>query len=184
VDDREPDTNVVRFRRRDDPGEAERQRLASTIFAAEDDVGTFSRGNLVPPAKDASPADEGAPPADPFFEDLQRPTRGDETGAPAPNGKATSTAAFFDELDSQSPAEMSETVATKAPMATMPGSARLPAELEHRRERRFDAGTACVHTPHRRRGSGPLSASGSPGHRPRRPQQCCSLPASHWLQSS
>ena len=48
----QPDTNVVRIRRRGDPSEAERRRLASTIFAEEDDVGTFSHGNLVPPATD------------------------------------------------------------------------------------------------------------------------------------
>ena len=45
----QPDTNVVRIRRRGDPSEAERRRLASTIFAEPDDVATFSRGNLVPP---------------------------------------------------------------------------------------------------------------------------------------
>jgi hypothetical protein len=80
----------------------------------------------------------GAPPEDPFFEDLQRPNGGDETSTPALDGeRAASTTAFFDQLGSQSPAEMSETVAPEAPRATLPGSARLPAELELRRERRF-----------------------------------------------
>jgi len=45
-----PDTNVVQLRRNGDPSDEERQRLASTIFAEQDEIGTFSRGNLVPPA--------------------------------------------------------------------------------------------------------------------------------------
>src|ERR1700733_3120773 len=78
MDGREqPDTNVVRIRRKGDPSQAERRRLASTIFAEEDDVGTFSRGNLVPPPTDhpTGPRDEDAATADPYFENLQR-TRG------------------------------------------------------------------------------------------------------------
>jgi hypothetical protein len=44
MDDRDhPNTNVVQIRRKDDPGEEERRRIAETIFA-EEDVGTFSRG--------------------------------------------------------------------------------------------------------------------------------------------
>lgn len=43
-----PDTNVVRLRRNGDPSNEERQRLASTIFAEQDEVGTFSRGNFCP----------------------------------------------------------------------------------------------------------------------------------------
>ena len=58
----QPDTNVVRIRRKGDPSEAERRRLASTIFAEQDDVGTFSRGNLVPPPTDhpTGPRDDDA----------------------------------------------------------------------------------------------------------------------------
>jgi hypothetical protein len=40
---------VVPLRRKDDPGAAERAELASQIFAQEDEIGTFSRGNLIPP---------------------------------------------------------------------------------------------------------------------------------------
>jgi hypothetical protein len=48
MDDRKPpDTNVVRLRRNGDLSDEERQRLASTIFADQDEVGTFSRGNLM-----------------------------------------------------------------------------------------------------------------------------------------
>jgi len=71
MDDRKPpDTNVVRLRRSGDPSDEERQRLASTIFAPQDEVGTFSRGNLVPPAPSAPPASNKPPAADPFFEQL------------------------------------------------------------------------------------------------------------------
>ena len=55
----QPDTNVVQIRRRGDPSEAERRRLASTIFAEPDDVATFSRGNLVPPRPNSRDAQRG-----------------------------------------------------------------------------------------------------------------------------
>ena len=73
MDDRKPpDTNVVRLRRNGNPSDEERQRLASTIFAEQDEVGTFSRGNLVPPARATPPpSDEPSPAADPFFEQFQ-----------------------------------------------------------------------------------------------------------------
>jgi hypothetical protein len=50
-----PNSKVVRLRRNGDPSDEERQRLASTIFAEEDEVGTFSRGNLVPPPPATNP---------------------------------------------------------------------------------------------------------------------------------
>ena len=72
MDDRKPpDTNVVRLRRNGDPSDEERQRLASKIFAEQDEVSTFSRGNLVPPAPPAPPASNDPPAADPFFEQLE-----------------------------------------------------------------------------------------------------------------
>jgi hypothetical protein len=76
----QPDTNVVRIRRRGDPSEAERRRLASTIFAEQDDVGPFSRGNLVPPPTDhpTEPPEEDRATADPYFENLQRTPGGHE----------------------------------------------------------------------------------------------------------
>ena len=63
MDDRtRPDTNVVLLRRKGDPSEAERERVASTIFAEPDDIATFSRGNLVPPRPDTrDDAEEAAP---------------------------------------------------------------------------------------------------------------------------
>ena len=73
-----PDTNVVRLRRNGDPSDEERQRLASTIFAEQDEIGTFSRGNLVPPAPTAPPASDEFSAADPFFEQLQAPASGAE----------------------------------------------------------------------------------------------------------
>lgn len=79
MDDRDhPDTNVVRLRGKGDPGDAERKRLASKIFAEEDDVGTFSRGNLVPPPKSAGREPEASTPVpDPFFDRLQRGRTGE-----------------------------------------------------------------------------------------------------------
>ena len=70
-----PDTNVVRLRRNGDPSDEERQRLASTIFAEQDEIGTFSRGNLVPPAPTAPPASHEPSAADPFFEQPSAPHR-------------------------------------------------------------------------------------------------------------
>jgi hypothetical protein len=88
----QPDTNVVRIRRRGDPSEAERRRLASTIFAEQDDVGTFSRGNLVPPPTEPPDDDRGT--ADPYFENLQRSHSGHaHSASPAPADSETT--AYF-----------------------------------------------------------------------------------------
>jgi hypothetical protein len=139
----QPDTNVVRIRRSGDPSEAERRRLASTIFAEEDDVGTFSRGNLVPPPTDhpTEPRDDDrANAADPYFERLQR-TRGGHRQIATAARSDSETIAYFDRLATQSPAEMSAN-GTPSPAATpMPGSALLPAELtrpSRHRSRRHD----------------------------------------------
>jgi hypothetical protein len=109
MDDRtRPDTNVVLLRRQGDPSEAERERVASTIFAEPDDVATFSRGNLVPPRADARDAnDEPAPSADPFFDRLQAPSNTDETQRTELADDSESTDAYFDRLATQTPAEMS-----------------------------------------------------------------------------
>jgi hypothetical protein len=66
-----PETNVVRLRRDGDLTDEERRRLASTIFAEQDEVGTFSRGNLVPPKPATPPTSEDSSALDPFFEKLQ-----------------------------------------------------------------------------------------------------------------
>jgi hypothetical protein len=99
----QPDTNVVRIRRSGDPSEAERRRLASTIFAEEDDVGTFSRGNLVPPPTDhpTEPRDDDrANAADPYFERLQR-TRGGHRQIATAARSDSETIAYFDRLARQ-----------------------------------------------------------------------------------
>src|SRR2546423_908464 len=113
MDDRKPpDTNVVRLRRNGDPSDDERQRLASTIFAEQDEVGTFSRGNLVPPARSARPASgEPSPAADPFFEQFQTPPANAQAQGEAGGRDNDATAAYFEHLGSQTPAEMSESVA-------------------------------------------------------------------------
>ena len=85
MDDRtRPDTNVVLLRRKGDPSEAEREHVASTIFAEPDDIATFSRGNLVPPRPDTrDDAEEPAASPDPFFDRLQETTESEaRTGQP------------------------------------------------------------------------------------------------------
>lgn len=130
MDDRTPpDTNVVLLRRKGDPCEAERERVASTIFAEPDDVATFSRGNLVPPRSDPRDANELAPSADPFFDRLQAASKTDEAQRTDPADDGGSTDAYFDRLASQSPAEMSTSGAPTSAGSPMPGSALLPADV-------------------------------------------------------
>jgi hypothetical protein len=131
MDDRtRPDTNVVLLRRKGDPSEAERERVASTIFAEPDDIATFSRGNLLPPRRDTRDDDaELAPPSDPFFD---RPEEASNTEGTNPADLADareSTDAYFDRLATQTPAEMSTTGAAAPAVRTLPGSAQLPAKL-------------------------------------------------------
>ncbi len=134
MDDRKPpETNVVRLRRDGEPDEEERRRLARTIFASEDDVGTFSRGNLLLPPK---PAAREEPPAerDPFFEELQRSDGSETPGGTV--GDHPDTAAYFEKLGSQTAAEMSAAATAAQPTGvSMPGSARLPAEIDKPRRR-------------------------------------------------
>ena len=131
MDDRTPpDTNVVLLRRKGDPSEAERERVASTIFAEPDDIATFSRGNLVPPRPDTrDDAEESAPSPDPFFDRLQQTSESDDMQPADPADDGESTDAYFDRLATQSPAEMSTTGAPAPTVRPMPGSAQLPAEL-------------------------------------------------------
>ena len=138
----QPDTNVVRIRRKGDPSEAERRRLASTIFAEQDDVGTFSRGNLVPPPTDhpTEPRDDDRAIADPYFENLQRSRAGPRQRATAARSDSETTA-YFDQLTTQSAAEMASLVVAPPVEPAMPGSAQLPAELarpaRHRARKRL-----------------------------------------------
>src|ERR1700756_3093117 len=102
------DTNVVLLRRKGDPCEAERERVASTIFAEPDDVATFSRGNLVPPRPDTRDVnEEAAPPTYPLFDPVQAASKTDETRPTDLTDDGESTDAYFDRLTTQSPAEMS-----------------------------------------------------------------------------
>jgi hypothetical protein len=111
MDDRtRPDTNVVLLRRKGDPSEAERERVASTIFAEPDDIATFSRGNLVPPRPNTrDDAQELAPSSDPFFDRLQEASRTDGTHPADLADDGESADAYFDRLATQTPAEMSTT---------------------------------------------------------------------------
>jgi hypothetical protein len=133
----QPDTNVVRIRRKGDPSEAERTRLASTIFAEQDDVGTFSHGNLVPPRTgqpDKAP-DDGQTTVDPYFENLQRTNGGHGQSATERSGDPE-TIAYFDRLATQSAGEMAAMVDAQSGEPAMPGSAQLPADLAHAARRR------------------------------------------------
>ena len=144
-----PDTNVVRLRRNGDPSDEERQRLASTIFAEQDEIGTFSRGNLVPPAPAPPPPSHEPSAADPFFEQLQTPASGAERRAPAAAGDTEATDAYFERLGSQTPAEMSQSITAHPAAVAMPGSATRPGELTTSRRRRSRPGRAVASSPRR-----------------------------------
>jgi len=136
MDDRKPpDTNVVRLRRNGDPSDEERQRLARTIFAPQDEVGTFSRGNLVPPAPSAPPASNEPRAADPFFEQLQT-SASDAKHHPTDVSERDATAEYFDRLGSQTPAEMTQGISPHPAAPGLPGSASLPKDLMPTKRRR------------------------------------------------
>ena len=126
----QPDTNVVQIRRRGDPSEAERKRLARTIFAEEDDVGTFSRGNLVPPPSSPSiqSRDAARVEPDPYFENLQQNCGVDRHRGGA-SGTDSETSAYFEQLTNAAPDEMASMIDAPPAERTMPGSAQLPAEF-------------------------------------------------------
>jgi hypothetical protein len=144
-----PDTNVVRLRRNGDPSDEERQRLASTIFAEQDEIGTFSRGNLVPPAPTAPPPNHEPSAADPFFEQLQTQASGAERRTAAAVGDSDATDAYFERLGSQTPAEMSQSIAPHSAAAAMPGSATLPGDLTTSRGQRSRRRRAIASSPRR-----------------------------------
>lgn len=130
MDDRDhTDTNVVHLRRQAERDEAEREALARTIFADQDEIGTFSRGNLVPPTETDPQHEDSKPAADSFFDRYQARDAGEHT---ATNGSADAlegTAAFFDEINARSAGEMVASPGPAPAVAAMPGSARLPAQL-------------------------------------------------------
>ena len=133
-----PDTNVVQLRRDGDPSDEERQRLASTIFAEQDEIGTFSRGNLVPPTP-TTPAAPDHPPAaaGPFFEQLQAPPTSEKANAAAAVDERDATAAYFERLGAQTPAAMSQSIEPQPTAAAMPGSANLPSDVTTSRRHRL-----------------------------------------------
>ncbi|HUA47506.1 MAG TPA: hypothetical protein VMA77_19880 [Solirubrobacteraceae bacterium] len=155
MDDRNrPDTNVVLLRRKGDPSEAERERVASTIFAEPDDIATFSRGNLVPPRPDTrDDAAQPAPSPDPFFDRVQETPGSDGTRPADPADGGESTDAYFDRLVTQTPAEMSPNGGAASTVTPMPGSAQLPAEIARpgghngRLRRRLDPPALAIRPP-------------------------------------
>lgn len=132
MDDRDrPDIKVVHLRRKDDPDDAERRRLAETIFAKQDEVATFSQGNLLHPKPPAAPPPPAIPAAepDPFFESLRNGSAESHPTASPLAGESPSTTEYFGRLNSQTPTEMSEAEVAKPAPPPMPGSAQLPAEV-------------------------------------------------------
>jgi hypothetical protein len=112
MDDRDqPDTNVVPLQRRRETGDGQRAHVASKIFAAQDEISTFSVGNLI------EPATRNEPPAD-------------------ANGiAADGTDEFFERLIADTPAQPPGDASGGMPAPAMPGSAGLPAEVPVRRRR-------------------------------------------------
>jgi hypothetical protein len=132
LDDREdPDSSVVvNLRRKDDPDEAERERLASTIFAPEEETATFSMGNLVPPRKPSTDDPvEDTTQADPFIDELRR-QNADRAGHNGAQGD-DDTLAYFERLSDQTPAEMADGQPIAPRARPTRGSADLPSELPH-----------------------------------------------------
>lgn len=138
MDDRDrPDTKVVRLRRQGDPDEARREQLARTIFAREDESGTFSLGNLIPPEPKQDNGDdvpEDKP--DTFFDRVRRERQAQANATVDPAAPGDGTAAYFDQFSARSAAEMAASAKPSTPVTTLPGSAQLPRELPRPRRRR------------------------------------------------
>jgi hypothetical protein len=130
MDDRDhTDTNVVHLHRQAERDEAEREALARTIFADQDEIGTFSRGNLVPPTETDPQHEDSKPAADSFFDRYQAQDAGEHTATKGTADALEGTAAFFDEINARSAAEMVASPGPAPAVAAMPGSARLAAQL-------------------------------------------------------
>lgn len=124
MDDRDHhDTNVVSLRRKDRGSGRDQDQVASTIFAEQDEISTFSRGNLVPPR---APGDEPTQSSDPFFDEhLQHQGSTDEmVGRPQVGAEADE---YFAQLVEQSASEMADQLRGReqSPAISMPGSASL-----------------------------------------------------------
>lgn len=113
------ETNVVPLQRRKDPAEADRASLARTIFADEDDIGTFSRGNLVPPSSKRSPQDENQDGVD------DHPHDSEDHRSAVSEVDAESTTAYFERI-AEGAVEASESGTDKPEGVVMRGSAQLP----------------------------------------------------------
>lgn len=125
-----PDTNVVNLHRRHGLDRDRREQIARTIFAEEDEIYTFSQGNLVPPAK-SPPTAEPEAPEDPFFEEQLRRARTDvdhPAASQAAQEQSEETDAYFAHLASQSATEMARELHPEAAESErLPGSAALAA---------------------------------------------------------
>src|SRR5581483_12359044 len=92
---------LIPLRRDGEPTPEERESLRRTIFAPEDEVGPFSRGNLLLPRPDPEPEKE----PDAFFDGLERERA--LASASEECNEQDATATYFDQLGSQTPVELS-----------------------------------------------------------------------------
>ena len=102
---------------------------------SQDEVGTFSRGNLIPPTRPAPPASNEPSAADPFFEQLQTEasSSANHSGTGRPRARRHSRVFRSPRLPDPSRDDREHLAAPAA--AGMPGSANLPKELAPPRRR-------------------------------------------------
>jgi len=131
------DTKVVSLRRKADP--RGRDQVAGRIFAEQDEIGTFSQGNLVPPTPPApDTAEESGQAADPFFEE-HVPHANGPGGLVSDAEVGTDADDYFAQLGEQSATQMADRLCRgeQSRAIAMPGSAGLPVDAaKGRRHRR------------------------------------------------
>lgn len=122
-----PDTNVVSLRRKHDLRGRDQDQVASTIFAEQDEISTFSQGNLVPPTPPGQPVDQGPTrPTDPFFDKHLRQRSPDRELTSGANIDLDADE-YFARLVAQSATEMADQLQEReSPAVSLPGSASLP----------------------------------------------------------
>jgi hypothetical protein len=134
--------------------------VASRIFAEEDEISTFSQGNLVPPTPPGQAANQGPSPADdPFFEEhLRQPSTDRELTCDADVGLEADE--YFAQLVAQSATEMATQLPDReqSPAVSMPGSAHLPVDANRTPRRRWRVGRS-QSAPRRHRGHAAASRS-------------------------
>jgi hypothetical protein len=144
-----PDTNVVRLRRNGDPSDEERSgsRARYSLSRTRSAPSRAAISSL--PRRPHRPPQPPPCSGGPFFEQLQAPPTSDKTNAAAAVGEHDATAAHFERLGSQTPAEMSHSILPQPTAAAMPGSADLTGEVTTSRRRRLRRRHAVASSPGR-----------------------------------